>query len=94
MVRKKVEDNALEWIVSGKTMAERVQEAHDAGEMASKVFDDPETMPKIIEAIDSEKKVDFAKACKAAGITDVDMINRMWDATMGSLDPQVAKPCW
>lgn len=94
MRRAKVEQNAIEWIASGKTMTQRVKEAYDNGLMAKKVFDDPKTMPKIIAAIDSENKVDFAKACKDAGIDDAEMITRMWDATMGSLDPQATKPCW
>ncbi len=94
MVSKNVEQNSIEWIVSGKTMAERVQMAYDHGMMAKKVFDDSAIMPRIIAAIDSENKTEFAKACKDAGISDSDMINRMWDATMGSLNAQMAKPCW
>lgn len=94
MARVKVVENAISWIASGKTIDERVKEAYANGTMAKKVFDDPATMPKLIAAIDSENKVDFARACRDAGITDVDMITRMWDATMGSLNPQSVKPCW
>jgi hypothetical protein len=94
IVRAKVLRYRMEWEASGKTIDQRVKEARANGEIAKKVFDDPAVMPKIIEAIDSESQIDFTKACVKAGITDVDMIARMWDATMGSLDPQSTKPCW
>jgi hypothetical protein len=94
MVRKKVKENANEWKKSGKTTNQRIEEAHTNGLIASRVFDDPKTMPKIIAAIDSENYGNFKTACEDAGITDPDMLTRMWNATMGSLDPQGPRPCW
>ena len=94
MVREKVERNRMEWIASGKDMKQRAKEARANGEIAKKVFDNPATMPKIIAAVDSENKIDFTIACVEAGINDAEMISRMWDATMGSLDPQSMRPCW
>jgi hypothetical protein len=105
MVRAKVQKNALDWIYSGKTKEQRIAEAQTNAEMAKKLFDNNAPfMQDIIDAIDSESKPKFAKACQQAGITaqacqqvgisDIELIDRMWDATMGSLDPQSYKPCW
>ena len=93
MIRKKVVDNAIGWI--GKT--DRVTKAQADGNKAALVFSaaDPTVMPRILAAIDKEDKIMFAQACIDAGIDNTEnMIDRLWDATMGSLDPQSAKPCW
>ncbi len=95
MTRQKVIDNAIGWI--GKTNQERIDKAKLDGNTAGLIFSTTDTtvMPDILTAIDTEDKMMFAQACYRAGIDNSEnMIDRMWDATMGSLDPQSAKPCW
>jgi hypothetical protein len=48
---------------------------------------------QLIDAIDNENVYSFTNACTGAGLSN-SLAMRVWDATMGSLDPQAAKPCW
>jgi pyruvate carboxylase len=96
MVRKGVKDNADEWQKKSKEERERrVEKARTNGLIASRVFDNLEWMKDIIKAIDAEDIKAFKKVCRDAGIPDDDdMVTHMWNATMGSLDPQGLRPCW
>jgi hypothetical protein len=89
----RVQQNQKLWTLSGKTQAQRITEAQNNGQTAQLLFTRGQ-MGNIITAIDNENFDNFAIACDAAGIKDADLITRMWDATMGSLNAQSTKPCW
>jgi hypothetical protein len=93
MGSNRVKQNKKLWDLSGRTQQERIKEAQDNGNTAKLLFDKGK-MGDIITAIDNDDFNAFGDACKAAGIIDLDLITRMWDATMGSLNAQSAKPCW
>lgn len=99
MGSNRVKQNKKLWELSGKTLPQRIKEAEDNGKTAQLLFTAGK-MGDIITAIDNDDFSAFSDACKAAGIkdaagnTDLDLITRMWDATMGSLNAQSAKPCW
>ena len=76
------------------TQTQRINKAKSDGTEASKLFSTAGVMAQIVVAIDTEDEIAFALACNKAGITNADLIRRMWDATMGSIDPQSARPCW
>jgi 7,8-dihydro-6-hydroxymethylpterin-pyrophosphokinase len=92
--RGKVVENAKVWIASGENYDKRASKAMKDGQAAAKLFETKGVMTDILTAIDKEDQRAFANACVKAGISNSDLITRMWNATMGSLDPQSAKPCW
>lgn len=94
MVRKNVQANAICWGPGDKDVDDRIGKAQADGNKAALVFKNRKNIKDILDAIDHEDKLTFANACYASGITDPELITRMWDATMGSLDPQSGKPCW
>jgi hypothetical protein len=92
--REKVVKNAKEWKDSGENYDKRASKAMKDGQAAAKLFETKGVMTDILMAIDNEDQPAFEKACVKAGISNSDLKTRMWNATMGSLDPQSAKPCW
>jgi hypothetical protein len=94
MVRKNVQANAIWWGSSERDVDDRVDKAQADGNTAALVFKNRKNIKAILGAIDHEDKLTFASTCRDSGITDPELIMRMWDATMGSLDPQSGKPCW
>ncbi len=79
----------------------RAADAMSDGQEAAKLFGataftygGTNNITNIIAAIDEENFDTFLKECKNAGIANDDLIERLWDATFGSLKAQSVKPCW
>jgi hypothetical protein len=95
VVKWAVKQNKKLLALTGIGPAQRILNAQADGNTASQLFAaGAPQMGAILQAIDTEDFSVFADACRLAGINDVDLIVRMWDATMGSLNAQAAKPCW